>query len=142
MGKAKQGDKVKVHYTGTLEDGTVFDSSEGREPLEFVIGGGQLLKMFEASVDGLDIGESVNVDIPAKEGYGEHQSNLVGQFPIDQLPAELEPKIGMKLQMQTQEGHAVPVTVTALDAQFITIDANHELAGKDLKFNIRLVEIG
>ena len=141
MAKAKSGDKVKVHYTGTLEDGTVFDSSEGRDPLEFVIGDGRLLKMFEAGVDGLEIGESVDVNIPAKEGYGDRQDHLVGQFPLDQLPADLKPEVGMKLQMQTKEGHPVPVTVTKIDDQSMTIDANHELAGKDLKFNIKLVEI-
>lgn len=138
---AKVGDKVKVHYTGKLTDGTKFDSSEGRDPLEFTIGQQQVLKKFEDSVDGLGVGESVNIDIPAAEAYGVRQDNLVVKVPKTNLPPELSPEVGMKLQSQTPEGGVMVVKIVEVEEETITIDANHELADKDLNFDIKLVEI-
>jgi peptidylprolyl isomerase len=141
MDCAKNGDKVKVHYTGKLEDGKIFDSSEGRDPLEFTIGQKQVLKKFEDSVDGLGIGESVTVNIPATEAYGVRQDNLVVQVPKINLPENLAPEIGMKLQTQTPDGEVMVVRIVEIGEDNITIDANHELADKDLQFEIKLVEI-
>lgn len=141
MANAKTGDKVKVHYTGKLEDGNIFDSSEGREPLEFTVGQNQVLPKFEESVDGLAVGESVSVHIPAAEAYGVRQDNLVVKVPKGNLPENLAPEIGMKLQTQTPEGGVMVVKIAEIGEEDITIDANHELADKDLHFDIKLVEI-
>ena len=138
---AKIGDKVKVHYTGKFDDGNVFDSSEGKDPLEFTIGQQQVLKKFEDSVDGLAIGETVNLHIPASDAYGVRQDNLVVQVPKNNLPENLVPEIGMKLQTQTSEGDVMVVRIAEIGEDEITIDANHELADKDLQFEIKLVEI-
>jgi len=139
--KAKDGDKVKVHYTGTLDDGSVFDSSRERDPLAFTLGKGQILKGFEEGVIGLSIGESTKVQISAAEGYGLKREELISQVSRDLLPKEIDPKVGMKLQSQSKDGKTFLVTVTEVNDQEITVDANHELAGKDLNFNIELVEI-
>jgi len=141
MSNAAEGNTVKVHYTGTLDDGTIFDSSDGRDPLEFTIGQGQLLKKFEEAVTGLAIGESIKINIPAADGYGIRDKNMITKVPLSNLPKDLNPEIGMKLQTQTTEGHPIMITVIDLDDQHITVDANHELAGKDLNFDIELVEI-
>lgn len=141
MSNAKTGDKVKVHYTGKLDDGNIFDSSEGREPLEFTVGQNQVLPKFEESVDGLAVGESVSVHIPAAEAYGVRQDNLVVKVPKGNLPENLAPEIGMKLQTQTPEGGVMVVKIAEIGEEDITIDANHELADKDLHFDIKLVEI-
>jgi len=141
MPNAKVGDKVKVHYKGKLEDGTVFDSSEGRNPLEFTIGENQVLKKFEESVVGLAAGDTTDVFIPAPEAYGVRNDQLVVKVPKTSLPPELKPEIGMKLQSQTPEGGVMVVKVVEINDEDITIDANHDLADKDLNFNIQLVEI-
>lgn len=140
MSNAKIGDKVKVHYTGKLESGEVFDSSEGRTPLEFTIGENQVLKKFEESVEGLKIGDTANIFIPAAEAYGVRHDHLVVKVPKDRLPEDITPEIGMKLQTQTAEGPMV-VKITEIGETELTIDANHELADKDLHFDIKLVEI-
>lgn len=142
MSKVKDGDTVKVHYTGTLQDGEVFDSSEGREPLEFTLGQGQLIPGFENAVTGLGKGESTTVDIPSKEAYGELREDLVISVPKDQLPDEVEPQIGMQLQVNQPDGQPIPVRITEVGDENLTLDANHPLAGKDLTFKIELVEIG
>ncbi len=141
MNKANDGNKVKVHYSGTLDDGTIFDSSVDRDPLEFTLGQGQLLKKFEKGVIGLAVGESIKVNIPAAEGYGLHNEKLVAQVPLTHLPADMNPEKGMKLQTQTTDGQPMTVTVVGIDEKNITVDANHELAGKDLNFDIELIEI-
>lgn len=141
MQNAKNGDKVKVHYTGKLDDGQVFDTSEGKNPLEFTIGENQLLKKFEDAVNGLEVGESTNVLIPAEEAYGTRQEQLIAQVPKDKLPEGMTPEVGMKLQTQTPEGQVMVVNVTEVSDNEITIDANHELADENLNFDIKLVEI-
>jgi peptidylprolyl isomerase len=141
MANAKNGDRVRVHYTGKLDDGNIFDSSKGRDPLEFIIGENQVLKKFESSVEGLEIGETTNIHIPAEEAYGVRHEHLVVKVPKQNLPEELSPEVGMKLQTQTKEGDVMVVKITEVAENEITIDANHELADKDLNFEIELVEI-
>ena len=141
MKKAADGDKVKVHYTGYLDDGTIFDSSEGKDPLEFTLGEGQLLKGFENAVEGLQEGDKNKVKIPAKEGYGMPQESLIGKVPLEALPNEIKPELGMKLQSETPEGDRLILKVIEISDEDITVDANHELAGQDLNFDIELVEI-
>jgi peptidylprolyl isomerase len=141
MANAKAGNTVKVHYTGTLDNGETFDSSVGREPLEFTLGEGKLLKKFEAAVDGMAVGDKVKINIPAAEGYGVRQEELIQDINRDQVPPDLDPKVGMQLQMQTEQGYPVVVTVTAVSETAITLDANHRLADEDLTFDIELVEI-
>lgn len=141
MSEAKSGDKVRVHYTGTLDDGSVFDSSKEREPLEFTIGQGQLLKKFEAAVEGMKVGDSKKINCSPEEGYGNKREELIVKLAKNQLPPELNAQEGIQLQMQTQEGHPVPVTVTEITDDTITVDANHRLAGKPINFEIELVEI-
>lgn len=140
MSKAKTGDTVKVHYKGTLEDGTVFDSSEGRDPLEFDLGGGQIIAGFEAAVDGMRAGESCSISIAPADAYGPHQPEMVMDVPRTQLPADMQPEVGMRLQAGQGEEQFV-VTITSVQKESVTLDANHPLAGKDLSFEITLVEI-
>ena len=141
MANAKAGNTVKVHYTGTLVNGETFDSSVGREPLEFTLGEGKLLKKFEAAVDGMAVGDKVKINIPAAEGYGVRQEEMIQDINRDQVPPDLDPKVGMQLQMQTEQGYPVVVTVTAISETTLTLDANHRLADEDLNFDIELVEI-
>lgn len=140
--KAKANDKVKVHYTGKLTTGEVFDSSEGRDPLEFTLGGGQMIKGFDEAVDGMELNEQKTVTIPSAEAYGEKRDELIQEISRDQLPEDMQPEIGQKLMATNDLGHQTQVSVTDVSDSAITIDANHELAGKDLVFEIELVEIG
>ena len=143
MPKVKDGDTVKVHYTGKLGDGSVFDTSREREePLEFTLGQGQLIPGFEKAVVGMDVGDSTSVDIPSDEAYGERRDDLEIEVPKAELPENVDPQVGMQLQMQQQQnGQAIPVQITAVGEENVTLDANHPLAGKDLTFDIELVEI-
>ena len=138
---ASDGDTVRVHYTGTLEDGTTFGTSTGNEPLEVTLGAGQLIPGFEKAVYGLKVGESKTVTIPAEEAYGPHRDDLVIVVEREQLPADLDPKVDQQLQMQQPDGRTAVVIVTDVSETTITVDANHPLAGKDLTFEIELVEI-
>lgn len=138
---AKQGDTVKVHYTGSLDDGTVFDSSKNRDPLEFTIGGGQVIKGFDDAAEGLAVGESVTVHIPAEEAYGPARPEMVLDVPRTQFPPDITPEIGQKLQVPHPEAGYLVVTVTEVTEDNVKLDANHELAGKALNFDIQLVEI-
>lgn len=137
----EEGKKVKIHYTGTLDDGTKFDSSAGRDPLEFEMGAGMVIPGFEKGVADMDVGEKKSIHIPAEEAYGERREDLVMQFERSQLPDGLEPQVGMGLQMQGPQGQPVPVTVTEVADDNITIDANHQLAGQNLNFELELVEV-
>lgn len=141
MQQAKSGDTVQVHYKGRLEDGTEFDSSEGREPLQFQLGSGQVVPGFEAAVDGMAEGEKKTAMIPADEAYGERREDLMFQVPKSQLPPGAEVEIGDMLQVGLNNGETVPVQVAALDEENLTLDANHPLAGKDLTFDLELVKI-
>ncbi len=141
MSKAKAGDNVKVHYTGKLNDGTVFDSSEGRAPLEFEVGAGMMIKGFDAAVYGMEIGEKVTAEISAAEAYGESNPELIIDVPRQNLPADLKPEIGQQLAMSQPNGQQMPVKVAEVHEDKVVIDANHDLAGKDLIFDIELVSI-
>lgn len=142
MTMAKSGDNVQVHYTGTLEDGTQFDSSKGREPLAFTLGSGQVIAGFDAAVSGMEVGETKMVRIPADEAYGQRRDDLSLTVDREQIPAEIELQIGMQLQMQQPNGQPVAVTVTEISDADVTLDANHPLAGEDLNFELELVAIG
>lgn len=141
MPTAKQGDTVEVHYKGTLEDGTVFDSSEGREPLTFTLGSGQVISGFEEAALGMEVGETKRTQVDVEEGYGERREDLVLEVPREQLPDELDVDVGTPLQLQQPDGRAVPVTVADLDEENVTLDANHPLSGKTLNFELTLVGI-
>ena len=141
LAKAKNGDTVTVHYTGRLADGTVFDSSRERDPLEFELGEGRVIPGFENAVRGLEPGASVTAEIPPADAYGEARDELVMTISAEQLPEDMDPQIGDQLEMRTQEGQAIPVRVVALEDDTITLDANHPLAGQELTFDIELVEI-
>jgi peptidylprolyl isomerase len=141
MPQAKAGDTVKIHYTGKLEDGTVFDSSVSREPLEFQLSGGQVIPGFDEAVMGMAPGESKMTKIPMDQAYGPHRPEMVIQVERQQLPTELEPEVGQQLQVQQQNGQVIPVFITEVDDTTVTLDANHPLAGEDLTFDIELVEI-
>ena len=138
---AKDGDTVNVHYTGKLEDGTVFDSSVEREPLEFTLGAGTIVPGFEEAVRGMQAGQSKTVTIPSQEAYGPRRDEMVLVIERTKLSPELKPDVGQQLQMQQPDGRAVSVLVTEVSETTITIDANHPLAGKDLTFEIELLEI-
>ena len=139
--EAKNGDTVKVHYTGTLEDGTVFDSSLNTEPLEFTLGGGKTIEGFENAILGMKVGEKKTVDIPSDQAYGEYNEEWVLEMERSEFPEDIEIEIGQQLPMMTQDGSVFYVTVVAVSETAVTVDANHRLAGKDLTFEIELVEV-
>ena len=140
MSAAKSGDTVRIHYTGTLDDGSVFDSSDGRDPLEFTLGGRQVIAGFDAGVDGMTVGEKKSVVIEAGDAYGEHNADLVQVVERGQFPENADIQFGTQFQASTENGPVV-VVVTAIDGTDVTIDANHALAGKQLTFALELVEI-
>lgn len=139
--QVKQGDVVRVHYTGTLTDGTQFDSSVGREPLEFTVGAGQMIKGFDSGVVGMNVGEKKTLNIPAHEAYGERDDQAIIEFPATNVPADMKLEPGMQLTLRNQYGQPVPVVVMEVRADVIVMDANHMLAGKELVFEVELVEI-
>lgn len=141
MTKVKANDNIKVHYTGTLNSGEVFDSSEGREPLAFTAGAGQMIKGFDDAVIGMELNESKTVTIPSEEAYGPVQDQLIQEIPKSSLPEGLNPEVGQKLSSRYPDGQEVIVEVVKATEDSITIDANHVLAGKDLTFEIKVVEI-
>lgn len=140
MTQATIGNTVKVHYTGTLDDGTQFDSSEGRDPLEFVLGEGQVISGFEKGVEGMAVGDKKNIHIPAEEAYGQHHVELVQEVPRTQIPEEIELEVGLQLQAQGPNGPFLLV-VSELTDETAILDGNHPLAGKDLNFELELMEI-
>jgi peptidylprolyl isomerase len=135
----KSGDTVTVHYRGTLEDGTEFDSSAGRDPLEFVVGSGQVIPGFDAAVIGLEPGEKVTVTIPAVEAYGEHQAEGLQTFPLSAFPSPPEP--GWAVELSGPDGQRIPATIMEVNGDDVVLDFNHPLAGQDLTFEIELVGI-
>ncbi len=141
MSIIKEGDTVTVHYTGTLTSGEVFDSSKDREPLSFTLGQGQLIAGFEKAVIGLSVGDTTTTNIPANEAYGERNPEMIVEVPKNQLPTEIEAKVSMQLQLNQPNGQAIPVQITEVNEDTITIDANHPLAGKNLSFEIEIVSI-
>ena len=141
MTQAQSGDRVKVHYTGRLADGMIFDTSRQRDPLEFTLGGGDILPGVEQAIVGMTAGESKTITIPAAHAYGPHQPARVLEIERHHLPPDLHPEAGQHLHMQRQDGQTLEVVVTALTEGHITLDANYPLAGHDLSFDLQLVEI-
>lgn len=141
MAQAQDGSQVKIHYTGRLDNGQVFDSSQERDPLEFTMGQGQLIPGFEAAVRGMQAGDKKTVTIPAKEAYGPRQEELLFAVDRAQLPDHIQPEVGQQLQVN-QEGQTAVVTISELTDTTITLDANHPLAGENLTFELEVMEIG
>lgn len=141
MSTAKSGDTVSIHYTGRLNDGSVFDSSEGREPLSFTLGSGQVIPGFDNGVTGMTTGEKKTIEIPAKEAYGESDPNAVVQVALSDFPEGVTPEVGLPLQLGMEDGGVMQVVVSEVTDETATLDANHPLAGKDLIFDLELVEI-
>jgi peptidylprolyl isomerase len=137
----KKGDTVKVHYTGRFDNGEVFDSSQGREPLQFKVGTQEIIKGLEEAVLGMQPGEKKNVTVNPEEGYGSHNKNLLMEMPKEKIPDDISPEKGMPLQLVNKKGEAIPVVVTEIHDKSIKLDANHPLAGKVLYFDLELVEI-
>ena len=141
MNQAAAGDTVRIHYTGTLTDGTQFDSSSGRDPLEFELGSGQVIPGFDSAVDGMNVGDNKTVAIAPEEAYGVRHEQLVQEVPKSALPEELSPEVGMQLQSQSPDGQVMLLLVTEVTDDALTVDGNHPLAGQTLNFDIELVEI-
>lgn len=141
MSQAKTGDTVKIHYTGTLDDGTQFDSSAGKEPLEFELGSGNVIPGFEKAVEGMAVGDSKSIRFEAEDAYGQRSDHLVQEVPRSNLPESLTPEVGMALQSRSPDGDAALFTVIAVSSETFTVDGNHPLAGHALSFEIELVSI-
>ena len=141
MSQAKQGDTVRIHYKGTLDDGTVFDSSEGRDPLEFAVGSGMIIPGLDKAIPGMEMGDKKVVNVPCLEAYGEMNPDNRQAVPRDQFPDNIPMEVGTQLQMQGPNGQAMIVTIVEVADTEVTLDANHALAGKDLTFAIEMVGI-
>jgi peptidylprolyl isomerase len=141
MAQVKAGDVVKVHYTGTLVNGEKFDSSEGREPLEFTVGAGQMIKGFDAAMPGMVVGDKKTINIAPIDAYGEKSDEAIIEFPKENVPADMKLEPGMQLTLSDQAGNPFPVTVAEIKDDIIILDANHFLAGQELVFDIELIEI-
>jgi len=141
MSKAKKGDNVKVHYKGKLASGEQFDSSEGREPLAFTVGAGQMIKGFDEAIPGMAVGEKKTINIAPENAYGEKNMEAIIEYPKANIPPDMNLEVGMRLQLQNDAGHPIPVIVIEVKEEAVILDANHELAGKELVFDIELVEI-
>lgn len=136
----KKGEKVKVHYKGTLPDGTVFDDSRQREPLEFTIGENQIIPGFEEAVQEMEVGETKDVYVPADQAYGQRREDLIGSIKRERLPEDITPEVGQMLRVGQEEGQSLTVQVVEVSDQDVTLDGNHPLAGQDLNFEIELLE--
>jgi peptidylprolyl isomerase len=141
MTQVKSGDTVRIHYTGTLTDGSTFDSSAGRDPLEFTVGSGQIIPGLDKAMPGMEVGEKKQVQVPADEAYGQAHPEAQQQVPRTEIPDHIPLDLGTQLQVQTPNGQTMQVTVVQVTEEEVTLDANHPLAGKDLTFDIELVEI-
>lgn len=141
MKQVKEGDVVKVHYTGKLANGEEFDSSQGREPLEFTVGAGQMIKGFDDAMPGMNVGDKKTITIPPADGYGERSEDALIEFPKENIPEDMKLEAGMSLTLSNQEGQPVPVVVKEIRDDIVLLDANHFLAGENLVFDIELVEI-
>jgi len=138
---AEKGKRIRVHYTGTLSDGEVFDSSRGRNPLEFTVGAGQMIPGFDRGVVGMKVGEERTLVLPPEEAYGRKRDDMVFSVSRDVMPENYEPSVGDSLQMMTRGGSPMSVTVTSVGEDSVELDANHRLAGKELTFQVELMEI-
>ena len=140
MSAVKAGDTVRIHYTGTLNDGTTFDSSHGRDPLEFTVGSGQIIPGLDNAVPGMEVGETKQVAVPSDEAYGAVDPSARQSVSRDQIPEDIPLDPGTQLQMRDQAGNTLPVTVAEVTEEEVVLDANHPLAGQDLNFDVELVE--
>lgn len=140
MRKVQKDDVIRVHYTGKLEDGTEFDSSKGKNPIEFKVGQGSLIPGFENGVIGMEQGETKTVSIPPDEAYGKRQDELVAQINKTEFPSDITPKEGMQLQLKSKDGQTIPVMIVNINDDIVTLDANPPLAGKTLIFDLEMVE--
>lgn len=141
MADVKSGDTVRIHYTGTLNDGTTFDSSEGRAPLEFTVGTGQIIPGLDKAIPGMSVGEKKVVEVAVDDAYGAHNPDARQAVPRDQIPADIPTEPGTQLQMRSPQGQVMPVVVVEVTDTEVVLDANHPLAGEDLTFAIELVEV-
>jgi FKBP-type peptidyl-prolyl cis-trans isomerase 2 len=141
MQQVKSGDTVKVHYHGRLTDGTVFDSSQGRDPLEFEVGNGMVIKGFDNGVLGMVVGDKRTIEIPVEDAYGPEDPQMIMDFPVDRFPQDMKPEVGMQLNMSNGSGQNFPVVIREVKDDTVILDANHPLAGEDLIFDLELVEI-
>jgi peptidylprolyl isomerase len=141
MEQAKEGDVVRVHYTGKLTNGEQFDSSKGREPLEFTVGAGQMIKGFDDAMPGMNVGEKKTINILPGDAYGEKDEQAIIEFPKANIPPDMKLEPGMQLQLRNESGQPFPVTVAEIKDDVVVLDANHALAGKELVFDIELMEI-
>jgi peptidylprolyl isomerase len=141
MAQVKSGDKIKVHYHGKLTSGETFDSSEGRDPLEFEVGSGMVIKGFDDGVTGMAVGEKKTINIPFDEAYGPRNPDMVIDMPKDRFPSDMEITVGMPLVMNDGQGQQFQVTIVEIEEESVKLDANHPLAGQDLIFDLELVEI-
>lgn len=142
MQQVKNGDTVRVHYHGKLNDGSTFDSSEGRDPLEFTVGAGQVIKGFDDAVLEMQPGDKKTVNIPVDQAYGHRNDDMTMEYPKAEFPADMNPQVGMELHMSDNMGNVFPVVVIEVQEEMVVLDANHPLAGQDLTFDIELVSIG
>ena len=140
MTQAAAGQTVRIHYTGTLDDGSTFDSSIGRDPLEFQLGSGQIIPGLDNAIVGMAIGDSKQVAIQPADAYGEREEGMIQSVPVSALPDDIQPAVGMQLQGQSAEGQVTQFVITEVNDESITVDANHPLAGKVLHFDVELVE--
>jgi peptidylprolyl isomerase len=141
MTDAKQGDTVRIHYTGTLSDGSTFDTSQGRAPLEFTVGAGEIIHGLDRAIPGMSVGDRKTVRVPSDEAYGAHDPKGVQSVPRAEVPDHIPLDPGTQLEVQTGDGRRLPVIVTGVTPEEVVLDANHPLAGKDLTFEVELVEI-
>lgn len=141
MQEVKKGDKIKVHYHGKLTDGTTFDSSEGRDPLEFEVGSGMVIAGFDDGVTGMKVGDKKTIHIPAEQAYGQRYDDRLMEFPLNRFPEGMVAEVGMQLMMSSGNGEQIPVVITAVGDENVILDANHPLAGEDLIFDLELVDI-
>lgn len=141
MEQVKDGDVVRVHYTGKLTNGEKFDSSEGREPLEFTVGAGQMIKGFDDAMPGMTVGEKKTINIAAADAYGQKDENAIIEFPKENIPKDMKLDVGMQLHLRNENGQPFPVTIAEIKDDVVILDANHMLAGKELVFDIELMEI-
>ena len=142
MQQVKSGDTVSVHYHGKLTDGSTFDSSEGREPLQFTVGQGQVIKGFDVALVDMIVGDKKTVQIPVNDAYGERRDDMLMEYPKNDFPPDMKPEAGMQLQMSDNQGNVFPVVIAEVLEDAVVLDANHPLAGQDLVFDIELVSIG
>jgi peptidylprolyl isomerase len=141
MASATRGDTVRIHYTGRLDDGKVFDSSVGRQPLEFKLGSGQVIGGFDSAITGMEAGQEKAVTIPAADAYGPHREELLLRVPRSDLPDGFDPQVGRQIQVSTPDGQTIQATVARADEEGLLLDVNHPLAGRDLTFDIQLVSV-